>query len=349
MDKIVGALYILAGIAAFLVSAYIEYIFFASLFQDPRMAFYITSLFECAKVLTILITRRIIIRDSKGIATPLIVLGWFVKVALVLISLSASIGYLANNLDKPNLETVQNADKERNEKIYNEKYGHLEHQKKLDHDQKISEIRNRYKQRFDSLAQYYEPRIQKEERARDFEFSRKINGIRKGERYQEHQRKLNELNQEYKLEKDKLSSDENQEILEYTNRVDSVYHKKFENLENAREARLDQIIKSSYSDDSRVANKIVNSFLATIKAALGVNMKHLTFSFLFSLLVSFTLEGLIYLIFNNIAIFYSIPKSEESQETNSAQDVRDFLNRNIHKAAEFVSNKTAKEGGHEFS
>ena len=84
--------------------------------------------------------------------------------------------------------------------------------------------------------------------------------MRKGERYREHQRKLSELSQEYKLEKDKLSSDQNQEILEYTRNVGSVYRQKLENLEKDRERKLDQIAKGTYSEDSRVSNKIVNSF-----------------------------------------------------------------------------------------
>jgi hypothetical protein len=340
MDKILGILYVIAGIAAFLVSAIIEYLFFGSIFQDYSMAFYLTSLFECAKVLTILITRRIIIRDSKGIATPLIILGWFVKVALVVISLCASIGYLANNLDQPNLESVQEADKKRYEIIYTEKHNLLKNQKKSDYDQNILEINNRYKQRFESLSQYYEPRIEKEELARDFEFSRKINGVRKGERYREHQRKLSELSQEYKLEKDKLLSDQNQEILEYTRNVGSVYLQKLENLEKERERKLDQIAKGSYSEDSRVSNKIVNSFLSTLKSAINLEMRHLTFCFYFSVLVSFTLEGLIYLIFNNIAIFYSVSPPENDMSTETGKALREFLNKNIHNAAEFISKKT---------
>ncbi len=333
-----------------MVSAYIECIFFASIIQDPGMAFYITSLFECAKVLTILVTRRIIIADSKGMTTPLIVLGWFVKIALVIISLTASIGYLANSLDRPNLKSVQAADKERNEKLYQEKYSHLENQKKTDYDQKISEIKNRYKKRYDNLAKYYEPKIQQEERARDFEFTRKINGVRKGERYREHVRKLNELNQEYKIEKDKLSSDESQEILGYTKRNDSVYQQKLDDLEKTHEAKLDQIVKSTYSKDSRVENKIVTSFLSTLKAAMDVDMEALTFSFLFSLIISFTLEGLIYIIFNNIAIFYSIIHSGEEEEAEKSNAIKDFLNKNIHNAADFISRKTnTGEAGHEFN
>ena len=69
-------------------------------------------------------------------------------------------------------------------------------------------------------------------------------------------------------------------------------------------------------------------------------MRHLTFCFYFSVLVSFTLEGLIYLIFNNIAIFYSVSSPENDMSTETGKALREFLNKNIHNAAEFISKKT---------
>ena len=120
--KLLGFFYILTGIGAFFISATIEYYFFKSITQDADFSFYIVGIFETAKVLTILITRFIIIRDSKIIMAPLVFLGWSVKILLVTISLISSIGFLSSGLDRPHLQSVKENDRGRVDKLYSGKF-----------------------------------------------------------------------------------------------------------------------------------------------------------------------------------------------------------------------------------
>ena len=159
-----------------------------------------------------MVTRSIVLRDSNVISMPLLVLGWVVKILLVTLSLVSSIGFISSNLDRPHLQEVKESDKALVEKLYSEKLENLKGQQESALNKSVSEIKERYKKRYDKLAEYYEPRIKKEEQLRDFEFNREINGVRKGDRYYEHQRKLTELSTQYKVEKDQLESSEDAEI-----------------------------------------------------------------------------------------------------------------------------------------
>ena len=339
--KLIGPLYIAAGIGAFLISATIEYYFFESVTRTAGFSFFIVGIFETAKILTILITRTILLKDQTTITTHLAVLGWGVKAFLVIISLVCSIGFLSSNLDRPHLQEVRERDSGRAESLYNEQYANLKEQQESALNRAIAEIKDRYKKRYDKLSEYYEPKIAEAEQLKDLEFNNEVNGVRRGARYYEHQRKLTELSNKYNREKEKLLSEENKEIRNFTEQTNDGYQKRFDNLENNRETRLNQIEQNSYADDERVANTLVASFLSTLKEGLNIEMEYLTFSILFSLLVSFTLEGLIYIIFNNLAIFYTT--NPDSVQPGDDKSLKDFLNQNIHVAG-FSSQKPSMEG-----
>ncbi len=341
--KLTETLYTITGISAFLISATIEYYFFESITQGPDFSFIMIGTFEVAKILSIMITRSIILQNSNAISTPLAVLSWAVKVFLVTLSLISSIGLISSNLDRPHLKKVKENDKARAEMLYTEKLGNLKEQQESILNKSISEIKDRYKIRYEKLAGYYEPKISNEEQLRDLEFNREINGVRRGQHYYEHERKLNEYSTNYKIEKDRLEAAEDKEIKDLIGKTNAKYQEKFEALDSNREVNLNTIERNDYKQDARVANGLVKSFLETLENGLHLKIEYLTFSILFSLLVSFTLEGLIYIIFNNLSIIFSTRKEDVSL-AEETKNLKEFLNKNIHDAKGFISKNPDEEG-----
>ena len=310
--KLLWVLYILIGIGAFAISFFLEYVVFVSITNQPDFALFLTLVFECAKVLTIIIHRYV--ADKKGYTIPdsVIYLNVFFKTGLVLLSLICSIAIISDDMDRPNLTAVKEKDRAVIDGLYSNNLSILINQRDDKFEKITGEIKEKYKNRYEELANYYEPRIEKEESLRDMEFENEINGVRKGVRWAEHDRKVKELTSEYKEEKQKLHDTENNELSSYMTSIQNEFQTKIEDLNQKNTTDLESLEANTYENDKRVENEIVSAFLMTISEGLGIEMEYLRFTLLFSILISALLESTIFLTFNYVVMFQQNVISQSS-------------------------------------
>ena len=316
-------LYIFIGIGAFLISFYLEFIVFLSITESPEFAFCITAVFECAKVLTVIFHR--FVSDNKNYSIPdvIIYLNNFFKCTLVFLSVICSIAIISDRMDRPNMELVKNKDKGVINTAFEENRTILQQQRNNRLEKITSEIKTKYKDRYQRLTNYYEPRIEAEEALRDKEFKRVINGVRKGPNWHEHDRKIRELTERYRFEKYELRKSENDELNTHITNIENKFQARIDEISKQREQAQTALAKKDYLDDERAKNKVIASFLMTLKEGLSMELEYLTFALLLSLLVSTLLECTIYLTFNYVVMFYNnnLRKHSENQELHAEHNV----------------------------
>lgn len=302
--KILWGVYVIIGLAAFILSFLIQGYVFSKISEMVMISFIFAAIFEGAKVMTIIVpyfqSEKNDHRETSSFRAGVNVY----RLLLLLVSIGCSISMLANFLDKPNFDKVLVAEKKMIENNYkeNEQSLNKEFEKNMANLTKTKkEIAQKYQDRYTRLADYYEPRIEKEERLRDDEFENIINGIRKGERWHEHNRKVEFLTTAYLDEQNQLREQEDQEIKSKENSIKQYYLKKSDDLRTERETALAGI-EYRLQDDSRTNNQMILSLISTLKKGFDVTFRYESLVVMFAVITAFLLEATIYVIFNYVSI-----------------------------------------------
>nr|MBL0717100.1 hypothetical protein [Desulfobacterales bacterium] len=256
--KILWGIYVIIGLGAFTISYLLESLVFFKISGIFVTSYALAAVFECAKIMTIIIYRFQTGKNKKKI--PLFFQGGtaIFKLTLFVVSICCSVALLAAFLDKPNLNKIMQADKKIIESNYkeNKKSLHTEFDKTLS--DIGNEVEKKYENRYSKLAAYYEPRIEKEEKSRDFEFNNIINNIRKGPKWHEHDRKINMFTNDYQTKKDELQIAQDKELISRKKEIKGVFFLQLNNLRSKRENCLIDLEKQ-LNNDPRVCNQMLQS------------------------------------------------------------------------------------------
>ena len=299
--KILWGIYVIIGIGAFLISYLLEGFVFSKISSMFLISYSLAAVFEGAKIMTIIMHRF-----QTGINKNKIPLGFkggvtMFQLILVFVSIWCSVALLATFLDKPNLKKIMLADKELIENNYQENKKSLltELDKTLTNLE--NEVRTTYQKYYARLARYYEPRIEKEEKLRDFEFNNIINNIRKGPRWHEHDRKINLLTNDYQKKENELQIAETEELKSRKKDIEEYFSSKLNESRTKKDNFLANLEQHS-NNDSRACNQMLLSLIGTMKKGLDIKISYDLLVILFAIITALLLEGTIYIVFNYLTI-----------------------------------------------
>lgn len=325
--KILWGIYVIIGLGAFIISYLLEGFVFSKVSDMFLLSFAFAAVFESAKIMTIIMHRFLTEKSRKNIPMYFKGITVIFRLTLVFLSIGCSVALLSTFLDKPNLNKVMLADKELIENNYQENKKSLRSELNKALSDIGNEIERKYQNRYSRLAAYYEPRIEKEEKLRDFEFTNIINNIRKGPRWNEHDRKINLHTNAYQEEQKELQGEENKELKSRKKHIKEHFSSKLNELRIKRENCLANLEKH-LSNDSRACNQMLLSLIGTLKKGLDIKIGYDSLTILFAIITALLLEGTIYIVFSYLTIthqeifdqYFTIEKIKADAKTEMNKD-----------------------------
>lgn len=280
MGNLFSILYMLLGVAAFVVSFKIETLFLSEITGEFWISSLTIGIFEFAKVGTIVVQRYLYLLNKfksniKKVSPFVRYLTLSFQILLITVSFLSSLALIANYLDKPNLNKAKEED--------------------------LALINKKYDLFYLELKSYYDTQIALADADVKAEMLNVVNGTFMGPKYRELVKRRKDLEKQFNEERTKLQERKNIEIA---------------NLE-----------KKSYNNDERVQNKMIAAFLTTLSKGLGINISYISFTLIFSALISFLLEATIYVVFNYTTINYfeQISKDITFNETSQVSAGPSFI------------------------
>lgn len=280
MGNLFSILYMLLGVAAFIVSFKIETLFLSEITGEFWISTLTIGIFEFAKVGTIVVQRYLYLLSKfksniKKVSPFVRYLTLTFQILLITVSFLSSLALIANYLDKPNLNKAKEED--------------------------LALINKKYDLFYQELKSYYDTQIALADADVKAEMQNVVKGTFMGPKYRELVKRRKDLEKQFNEERTKLQERKNLEI-----------------------AALE---KKSYHNDERVQNKMIAAFLTTLSKGLGINISYITFTLIFSALISFLLEATIYVVFNYTTINYfeQIVKDVKIDETSQVAAGPNFL------------------------
>lgn len=294
-------LYTFAGVAAFVVSAYMEMIAFDSFYPGFLLISVVMVIaFEVAKVGSIFM--KVYIKKSGSDVNK-----WTMKVLSSLfipllfgLSIISSMAVTADKLESPHAEelkakSIKKIQTEYEDIIVLTEKDHLRRAKQLKQDffEKIKEFENRKQE---VIAN----------KDAEIEEQKNVYGSDgktwKGSKYEEHIKERKNLITEFATERMTLEHLYNQQIEQeseqYRQEKKEDLSYKSQNLQSAES----EVLAESW----QAQNEMVRSFIKVINHGFHLNLKELDFIFMLSILISVLLELTIYKVFSNVAIVYAI-------------------------------------------
>ncbi len=299
--KILWGIYVIIGLGAFVISYLLEGFVFFKISGIFLTSYALAAVFECAKIMTIIIHRFQTGKNKKKI--PLFFQGGtaIFKLTLFFVSICCSVALLAAFLDKPNLNKIMQADKKLIENNYQENKKSLRTELDKTLTNLGDEVERKYQHRYSRQDTYYEPRIEKEEKLRDFEFNNIINNVRKGPKWHEHDRKINILTNAYQAKQNKLQNAENKELISRKKEIEDKFFLQLNDLRLKSEKSLVNLEKQ-LNNDPRVCNQMLLSLTGTMKKGFDFKIGYDFLIVLFAIITAFLLESTIYIVFNYLTI-----------------------------------------------
>ena len=296
-------IYTLAGVSAFVVSAYMEMIAFDSFYPG----FFLISVvmviaFEVAKVGSIFMKVYIKTAKSELNKITLKILSSIFIPLLFGLSIISYLAVTADKLESPHAEELKAKSIKKIQTEYETIVGmtekdHLRRTKQLKQDffEKISEFETR---KGEVIA----------DKDAEIEQQKTVYGSDgktwKGPKYEEHIKERTNLITEFASERMRLEHLYNQQIeqesVQYRQEKKEDLMYKTENLVSAESEVL--------ADSWQAQNEMVRSFIKVVNHGFHLNLKELDFIFMLSILISVLLELTIYKVFSNVAIVYAIRK-----------------------------------------
>ena len=296
-------IYTLAGLAAFVVSAYMEMIAFDSFYPG----FFLISVvmviaFEVAKVGSIFMKVYIEKADADMNTWALKALSSIFIPLLFGLSIISSMAVTADKLESPHAEELK---AKSIAKIQTE-YDDIVQLTEKDHLRRTAQLKQDF---FEKIAEF-EARKKEviADKDKEIEKQKTVYGADgktwKGSKYEEHIKERTNLITEFAKERMTLEHLYNNQIEQESNQYrqekkeDLSY--KTQNLKSAESEVL--------ADSWQAQNEMVRSFIKVVNHGFHIHLKELDFIFMLSILISILLELTIYKVFSNVAIVYAIKR-----------------------------------------
>jgi hypothetical protein len=254
-----------------------------------------------SKALTIVLYR--IMKTQQLVSYPAAVRSLVLsfRVALLLLSAACSVMYLANMLDRPQLEAVRAEDLRHLEQEHMARITHLREEHEAERAETARSIRERYRHLVQEAEERYLPAIRVLEESLSREMGNAVKGEFAGRRYRELERRLKEEKAAFEQRTGRLGEEEARE----SSRLDDLterYRKVTTKVEQDYQKRRQILLANSYAGDARVENPTIHAFLSVLDAVLGLRLETLKFVFFFSLFLSVVIELGIVVAFENLTL-----------------------------------------------
>jgi hypothetical protein len=294
-------IYLFAGIAAFIVSAYMEMIAFDSFYPD----FFLVSVvmviaFEVAKVGTIFVRTYIQHTKTELSKVWLKILNALFIPLLFGLSIISSIAVTADKLESPHAEEL----KVQAIKNIEQEYAKIIKSTEDDHVRRVEQLKKDFFEKIKNFEDRKEEVLA--EKDRQIEHQKTIYGkdgrTWKGSKYQEHVHERMVLVNTFARERMALEKLYNAQIQQEA-KLYRNYQREDLKLKNERLQEAEsEVLATSW----QAQNEMVRSFIKVVNHGFGIQLTELDFIFFLSILVSILLELTIYKVFSNIAIAYTL-------------------------------------------
>jgi len=285
---------LIVGMGLFLCSFFLEYQILLSFLTPPLLALFLTITLELGKVAAIVWHYYLERLSPMEYPRAVRITSYLFRIGLMILSLLCSQLYLSYHLDRPNLKKVKSSDIEMVKQNLKKKLDRLKAEFAREKDLMIE----RQEKEILTEAQQWDKRIEKLESLLLLEMDNVVNGVFKGPRYRELEKRLaQEKNNRQRIMKE-LRKRHTEELAKlnafFANRIQ-------EATEEGRRQQL-QIENKDYAIDERANDRRIVAFLKVVKEVFNYSLLPLQFVFLFSFLLSSLMEAGIVLAFSTITI-----------------------------------------------
>lgn len=293
-----------AGVVLFTLSYLIESYVLTQYLDDKAMALALVGALEVSKALSIVFYRYMKTQTAIGYPATVAALLLVFRLSLLALSIICSVMYLAERLDRPNLERVRMEDLQRVERDYAERIDSFQatfHERRARVDE---ELKERYRQLARQTKEGYLPAIHELEILLNREMENVVNGSFIGPRYREIERRLQDGKARHRHQLDALREAEQAERIRVLFNLDQHHEQAMQALTIEKAVALDAVRSADYRGDARVENPLLHAMLSVNNAVFGIDISTLQFVFFFSIFLSLIMELGIVVIFEHISLSY---------------------------------------------
>ncbi len=285
---------LIVGTGLFLCSFFLEYQVILSFLTPPLLALFLTITLELGKVSAIVWHYYLKRISSNEYPLAVRITSALFRMGLMLLSLLCSQLYLSYHLDRPNLEKVKNSELAMVRQNLKQRLDRL----KTEFAQDKNLMVDRQEKEISTEAQQWDRRIKKLESLLLLEMDNVVNGVFKGPRYKELEKRLAKEKNTRQRVMGKLHKRHMEELAKLNTFFASRFQKA---VEEARQQEL-KIENKDYAADERANDRRIVAFLKVVEEVFNYSLLPLQFVFLFSLLLSSLMEAGIVLAFSTITV-----------------------------------------------
>ena len=303
------------GIGLFFVSFYIETQILETFLAVPVLAVLLALALEMGKALAIIWHRYM--QTQSGTAYPIFTrfISAIFRLGLVVLSLLCSVLYLANHLDRPQLDDVRSAELQKLEKNLDQALKQIDGDKAL----QLASLETRQKQTIELLNHRFGQRQQVLQVELTAEMNNVVNGVFKGQRYTEFERLLAQLESQWQSELERVTNQHFSEQERLNHRLNDESMQAKNSVVALSKNQQQGVLMNDFASDERVNDATIVSFLKVYEAVFDVTFEPLQFVFVFSLMLSLLMEIGIVLAFDTVTILL-LPEFKRQQVQKATMD-----------------------------
>jgi len=280
-----------AAITLFVISFFIEARVLEQYLNDPILAYALAGALELSKALSIVLYRFFRSGGDSPYPTGVALLTALFRVGLVLLSLTATVMYLAVQLDKPGLEAVRSLDISAAENQARHDREGLDHQYAGRRARIQKEAEERFGRLMERADELHGGQIRElEGLLRDEMHNRGTGGNFIGPRYRELSRRLEQEKQAYQARLDQLATRNDTDTAARLRDLDKAYARASEQLRQTARERIATLQISRYDGDMRVENPFARAFLGVLRDVAELEVSHAHLALGFALFLSLIME-----------------------------------------------------------
>ncbi len=291
------AVQLLVGAGLFSISLLIEYQVLQAFLLTPAIALALAVVLEGGKAAAI-VWHRFLSSQPQAYPQSTQLASTAFRVGLLFLSLLCSLLYLANHLDRPNLNTVRAADLSQVEQRLQQSLAQIDDAGKS----RIEALRQRQQAEQRELLQVHQHRLDALQQKLDGEMNNVVHGQFKGPRYLEVERLIEKEQAALEAASTALSEKHEKQMARLIEHQESRTADQRTVLETQARKERNLIAHSDYANDDRVNEPYVVAFTSLSRALLPVEIAPMQFVFGFALLLSLLVEVGILLAFDTVTV-----------------------------------------------
>lgn len=298
--RISWAIQLAVGLGLFVVSFLIQSAVLKSFIAASLLAVLLAAALEAGKAVAIIWHRYLNSHQASSRLYPQSTKLASATFRLGLVGLSAlcSLLFLANNLDRPHLESVKAQDLKVLEQHQQQELSNLEATVK----QRRDALKNSQAEEYERLQENFGSRVAFLEADLKAEMDNVVKGTFKGPRYEEINTQLQEAQRRRDSELTKLTITHNRQSTLLEKELQAYEATKRAEIISSTDAEREVVMNSDYAEDDRANDSKIVAFLKMSQSVFNFDLLPLQFVFAFSLLLSILMELGIMLAFETITV-----------------------------------------------